>query len=101
MSTNQTSLDQDVQIAEERMKEASQQRSIAIDAHNSATKSVSATDKEIQTYKDKIDGARGQISKLEGELVAITQRLKDIALDSVNRSKDEAQILQRLTCITQ
>ena len=96
IGTNQTTLNQEVVIAEERMKEASQQRSLAIDAHNSATRSVSTTDKEIDASKEKMDRARGQISKMEGELVAIAQRLTDMQVDEQNRATEEGQIDKRL-----
>ena len=93
---NQTALNQEVVIAEERMKEASQQRLLAIDAHNSATWSVATTDKEIDATKEKMDRARGQIFQMEGELDAIAQRLKDMQLDEQNRSTEEDQIEKRL-----
>ena len=93
---SQSTLNDEVQIAEGRMQEASRQRSSAIDAHISATKSVSATDREIEEYKSNMDHARGRVSKIEGELVAIHQRLKDIQTDVDDRESEKRAVNERL-----
>ena len=96
MEGSQSTLNDEVQIAEGRMQEASRQRSSAIDAHISATKSVSATDREIADYKSNMDRARGRVSKIEGELVAIHQRLKDIQTDVDDRESEKRAVNERL-----
>ncbi len=93
---SQTALNQSVQVAEERMKEASQQRSLAIDAHDSATKTIRQTDKEIEAYKNKMDRARSRMAKIDGEMVAIEQRISDIEQSLLSRQQERQRLESRL-----
>lgn len=92
---SQTALNQSVQVAEERMKEASQQRSLAIDAHDSATKTIRQTDKEIEAYKSKMDTARARIAKIDGEMVATEQRIADIEQSLNSRQQERTRLEAR------
>lgn len=77
-----------LQIAEEQMKEASHARAVALDAHNRATQAIKKTDQDIEANKRTSDGWRARLAKIAGEIVAIEQRLVDIQKDGASRSKE-------------
>lgn len=91
----QTELNDAVTVAEGLMKSASQKRSVAIDAHTSATKAIQNTDAEIDQTKSQMDKARRRIASVEGEKVAAAQRLKDIESNDANRASEIARLSQR------
>ena len=91
----QSALQDAVLVAEGLMKEASQRRSNAIDAHNSATKAIKTTDKEIEDIKTTMDKSRTRIAKINGELVAIEQRLNDMRTDEGHRNAESTRLTER------
>ena len=90
-------IETDVLSAENQMSEAAQLRSIRMDRHRDANRQIAETDAVISRVKHTFDIAGIRLSKIDGELTAIVQRLRDIENDLSSRQQDTSTLMEEIT----
>ena len=79
-------------IAEAQLKEASVSRALVIDEHKKSTNQMRELDRQLDEYKASSDRLFLEKNKLNGENIALKQRLVDISLDLQRRGTETSEI---------
>ena len=81
-----------LEIADAQMKEASASRALVVDEHEKSTKQIREFDRQIDDHKKAMDRFLNEKNKINGEIIALKQRLIDIAHDLKQRGVEAADI---------